>query len=387
MKYNFDQIPDRRGSGCYKWDMKPGLLPLWVADMDFEVAPCVINALQKRLDHHVYGYNIILDEWKKAYSSFYQRKYGWNLDENDLIFATGVVPVLSSAVKALTEKGDNVVVMPPVYNVFYNSIVNPGRNALEVPLVYRDGKYSMDFDGLEKAFALEKTKLCFLCNPGNPSARIWSKEELLRLADTAKRYDVIILSDEIHGPITRPGTQYVPFLGIGDIAKEVGFAGISPSKAFSLAGLQSAAAVVPSPRIRAKFEKQLNADECAEPNSFAQVAVIAALNEGDEWLEQMNEYVFANRDYAFKRINQIPGLKAVEGDATYLLWVDISELGCDGKTFEAYLEENEKVFFNAGNPYGKTGEQFIRINMGTSRENVVEAMNRLEKGAISYGRR
>lgn len=387
MKYDFDHIPDRRGTGCYKWDLKPGLLPLWVADMDFAIAPCIIEAMQKRLNHPVFGYNIILPEWKQAYASFYKRRYGWELNEEDIFFATGVVPILSSSVKALTEIGDNVVLMPPVYNVFYNSIKNPGRNALEVPLLYDGDSYQMDFDGLEKAFALEKTKLCFLCNPGNPSARIWSKEELLRLAELAKRYNVIILSDEIHGPITRPGTKYVPFLSIGEIAKEVGFAGISPSKAFSLAGLQTAAAVCPNPEIRKRFEKQLNADECAEPNTFAQAAAIAAMNEGEEWLNQMNEYVFANRDYAASIIDKIPGLHAVKGDATYLLWVDISALGCDGKTFEQYLEEHERVFFNAGNPYGKTAETFIRINMATSRENVVEAMKRLEKGALSYGRR
>ena len=387
MKYEFDRIPDRRGTGCYKYDMIPGLLPLWVADMDFAIAPEIVEAMQKRIEHPVFGYNIVLDEWKDAYRNFYARRYAWDFEKDDILFATGVVPILSSSVRGLTEVDDNVVLMPPVYNIFYNSIRNSHRNALEVPLLFDGSSYQMDFEGLEKAFALPETKLCFLCNPGNPTARIWSKDELLRLSELAKKHDVVILSDEIHGPITRPGKKYVPFLSIGEIAKEVGFAGISPSKAFNLAGLQTAAIVCANPAIKAKVDRQINTDEVAEPNSFAQVSVIAALNEGERWLGEMNQYVFANRDYAFEYIqSNIPSLKPIQGDATYLLWVDISSLGIDGAAFDAYLKEHEKVFFNAGNPYGKGGENFIRINLATSRSVVEEGLKRLENGVKSYER-
>lgn len=388
MIFDFDHLPNRRGTGCYKYDLEPDLLPLWVADMDFAIAPCIQNALAKRIEHPVFGYNIVTKQWREAYTHFYKKRYGWSFEEDDLLFVTGVVPVLSSSVRALTEIGDEVVVMPPVYNIFYNSIRNSSRIIKEVPLLFDGERYHMDYEGLEKAFASNKTKLCFLCNPGNPSARIWSKEEMLRLAELAKKHNVIILSDEIHGPITRPGMMYVPFLSIGDIAKEVGFAAISPSKAFNLAGLQSAAIVVNNPQIKAKVDRQINTDEVAEPNSFALVSTIAALNEGEPWLDEMREYVFANRDFAYDFIKKnIPELKPIKGDATYLLWVDISNVEKDDGSFDQYLRKQEGVFFNAGHVYGKGGEGFIRINLATSREIVTKALLKLQEGVNSYGRK
>ena len=299
MKYDFDEVIDRRHTGSVKWDGPDNELPMWVADMDFKAAPEIIAALHKRVDHGVYGYCGDDPEWYAAYSSYYKAAHDWNIDKGSLLFCTGVVPVLSSSVRKLTEIGDEVVVCPPVYNIFYNSIVNNARVPLEVPLLYDGSEYEIDWDGLEKAFSHPKAKLFILCNPHNPVGKIWSKDELARIAKLAKEHNVIVLSDEIHGEITPLAKPYVPFLTVGETAKEVGYAAISPTKCFNLAGIQTAAIVIDNPEIRAKVNRQINTDEVAEPNVFATVAAIAAFNEGRAWLSELRRYVFDNRAFAF----------------------------------------------------------------------------------------
>ena len=384
-RFDFDNVPDRRGTDCYKYDEEPGLLPLWVADMDFAIAPCIQNALRKRLEHPVFGYNIVSDPWREAIRGFFSRRYQWEMDPTCLRFITGVVPALSSSVRALSSVGDNVVICPPVYNIFYNSIRNNGRVIKEVPLLLNNGVYELDFDGLEEAFSKEKTTLCLFCNPGNPSSRIWSKEELSRLAELAKKHHVTILSDEIHGPVTRPGKLYVPFLTVSETAKEVGFAAFSPTKAFNIAGLQTAAIYCENPELMKKIERQINTDEVAEPNNFALVAATYAYEEGEGWLEEMLEYVYSNRDFATSTLRQaLPDIKVIEGDATYLLWVDASAKVKSSEHFVSYLKKEEKLFLNAGIAYGQGGEGYVRINLATSRKILEEALTRFIRGYMNY---
>lgn len=386
-KFNFDTIPNRYHTDCYKWDAE-GVLPLWVADMDFEVAPCIVDALRKRVEHKVYGYNIVPESWREAYQGFYRRNYNWEISKEALLFVTGVVPALSSSVRALTEVGDDVVIFPPVYNCFYSSIKNAKRTVKEVPLLYDGKTYQMDFPSIEKAFASPKAKLCILCNPGNPTSRIWTKEELIRIAELAKKHHVIILSDEIHGPISRPGTAYQPFLTSCDLAKEVGYVALSVTKAFSLAGIQTAAMIIENPSIRALVDRQINTDEVAEPNNFATVAAIAALNEGEPWLKEMNEYVFANRDFSKAYIEaQLEKAKVLDGEATYLQWVDLSAYISDSEDFVEYLKKEQGLLLNSGAHYGQAGEGFVRINLATSRAILEEALERLVKGVQAYGRK
>ena len=379
--FDFDHVPNRLGTGCYKWDEDPSLLPMHVADMDFAVAPCIVDAIKKRAEHPVFGYNIITKEWKQAYINFYQRRYDWTFEEENITFITGVVPAVTSAIRAYTEVDDPVVVFTPVYNHFYSSILNSSRKVLEVPLIYDGKSYQMDFEAIEAVFAENSLKLCVLCNPGNPTSRIWSKEELTHLAKLAKQYDVIILSDEIHGLITRPGTSYVPFLTCCEEAREIGVTTLSVSKGFNIAGLKSAAIIGYNLELLKKIDRQANKDEVAEPNSFALVAAAAALNEGEAWLDEMNEYVFDNREFAVRYIQEhMPELVPIDGDATYLLWVDISKISNDSEGFCRHLVESEHLLFNEGSVYRGKETAFIRINIATTRSILLEGLRRLEHG-------
>ncbi len=384
MKYDFDQVIDRRESKAIKWEVKENELPMWVADMDFKVAPPIIEALRKRVEHGIFGYTEGGKEWYEACCNFFRRRYGWQIKEESLLFSLGVVPTLSSSVRALTEVGDEVVVMPPVYNIFYNSIRNSHRKIVEVPLVKKDRRYAMDFAALEKAFASPNCKLCFFCNPGNPVARIWEKEEILVLIALAKKHGVIILSDEIHGQITRPGTSYVPFLTLPG-ADEVGYAAVSPTKCFNMAGLHTSAIVIPNETIRAKVNRQINTDEVAEPNAFSCVAAIAAWNESEDWLDEMRSYVFANRDYAESYIEkEIPELEAYPGDATYLMWVNCGKISANAKDFLSFLRSSTGLYLSDGGIYGEGGQSFLRMNLACPRSLLEDGLRRLKAGVKAY---
>ena len=383
----FDELVNRRGSGSIKWDVKENELPMWVADMDFKAPECVREALAKRVEHGVFGYTEPGKEWREAYVNFYHDLYHWDINPEDLIFSLGVVAIVSSSVRALTKAGDQVVVLTPVYNIFFNSIVNNKRVPVQVPLLLENGEYSLDYDGIEKAFAEEKTKLCIFCNPHNPVGKIYSAEELMRLAELARKHGVIILSDEIHGLVTRPGRPYVPFLSLSGV-NDVVYSAFSPTKAFNLAGIHTAAMAIPNQDIRALVERQLNTDEVAEPNVFSCVASIAALNEGRDWLKRMQEYVYANRDYAEDFIKKyIPELTPIHGDATYLLWVDCRKISADSGLFLDYLRQNTGLFLSKGEAYGQGGEGFIRINLACPLSRVKEGMTRLKEGVSLFLRR
>lgn len=377
---DFDELIDRRNTGSIKWDVDENELPMWVADMDFKAPPCVIDALKKRVEHGVFGYCEPNEQWRNAYVSFYRDLFDWNIDPKDLIFCLGVVAVCSSSVRALTETGDQVVVLTPVYNIFFNSIVNSHRVPVQVPLLYKEGVYSLDYEGIEKAFANPKTKLCIFCNPHNPVGKIYSKEELSKLASLARKHNVLILSDEIHGPVSIPGKRYVPFLSV-EGAEDVVYSAFSPTKAFNLAGIHTAAIAIPNPDIRKRVERQINTDEVAEPNVFSCVASIAALNEGRGWLKDLNAYVAGNRAYAMAFIQkEIPSLRPIVGEATYLFWVDANGICGDGKKLAGFLREKTGLFVSAGEPYGKGGEGFLRINLAAPRKRVEDGLSRLKKG-------
>lgn len=385
MKYDFTTFVDRKSTNSVKWDVREGELPLWIADMDFRTAPEVIEAVQKRAEQGIYGYTYPSASFFQAYISFWKDYYGFEMKEEWMAFATGVVPILSSSVRKFTSEGDKVVLLTPNYNIFFNSVVNNRRIPYEVPLIYRDGQYSIDFEGLEKAFSDEKSKMLILCNPANPVSRIWTKEELARIGELAEKYGVLVLSDEIHGPITRPGTSYVPYASVNEVNKNNSITAISPSKAFNLAGLQSALLIVPNEEIRKKAVRQINTDEVAEPNVFAALAAETALNKGRAWFEECRKVLFENRDELASFIaKEIPELKVVQGDATYLVWIDVSALKSDAKTYADFLREKTGLFVQSGEVYGKGGEQFIRINVASPAFLIRDAMARLKKGTEEF---
>lgn len=385
MKYPFDETINRRNSDSIKWDVKENELPMWVADMDFSVAPEIREALQERLSHPCYGYTAPQEDWYEAYISFFEEMHHFQMEKEELLFCTGVVPTISSTVRKLTKEGDHVVVLSPVYNIFYNSIINNNRVIHEVPLLYKNGEYEIDFENLEKAFALKETTLCIFCNPANPVSKIWSKEELERVGKLAYEHGVVVLSDEIHCEIVRPGKEYIPFASVNDINKNNCIMAIAPTKTFNLAGIQTSAIYIPNEELRKKVNRQINTDEVAEPNIFACHAAVAAFNHGREWLKEMREYVFANRDFLEEFVQeQIPNLSVVKGDATYLVWVDISKVSTDSKAFSAFLREKTGLFVSSGHVYGGNGNQFIRINVACNRKTLIDGLTRLKEGVELY---
>lgn len=385
MKYDFETVIDRRNSGSLKWDIKENEIPLWVADMDFPIAPEIKEALMKRVEHGVFGYTYSDDEWKKAYIDFNKERHNVIIPEESIFFSLGVVPTISSTVRKLTEVGDNVVVLSPVYNIFYNSIINNQRNVYEVELIRKDDQYFIDFDSLETAFKNEKTKLLILCNPANPIGRIWTKEELLKIGELAYENNVIVLSDEIHAEITRPGKTYVPFFDLSEHNRTNSVTAISVTKPFNLAGIHTSAVIIPNPEIKKKVERQLNTDEVAEPNDFSCVASIAALNKGREWLDECRSVLFSNKDHAIRYINdEIGVIHALDGDATYLLWIDCRNIAKDDIDLCSHIRETTGLILSDGKVYGKGGEGYLRMNLACPRRTLDDALNRLKEAIESY---
>lgn len=373
--YDFDSLPSRRGTASSKWMVKDDILPMWVADMDFPAAPEIVKAMQERLDHGVFGYDEITDEWYDAYIKWWDERHGFKMNKEGLIFCTGVIPAISSAVRKLTTPGEKVLIQTPVYNIFFNSIINNGCTALESPLVFDGGGYSMDMQQLEKDLSDPQVSLMLLCNPQNPGGRIWSREELAEVGRLAKKHSVIVLSDEIHCDITRPGKSYVPFLSATEECREVGICAIAPTKAFNIAGIHTAAVYSENKVLHHKMWRALNTDEAAEPNTFACVAAAAAFNNGGKWLDEMCAYVFENRRIAEEFIAEhIPRIKAVKSDATYLLWLKMPKAG-----LWRSIRDEAGLFLSDGKIYGKGGEEFLRLNLGCSRATLMEGLRRLAK--------
>ncbi len=380
-KYDFDTVIDRRNTASLKWDVQEGELPMWVADMDFMVAPEIQKALKERLNHPIYAYTYPTKDWYDSYIRFYRDRHHLDIEKDWLVFSLGVVPTISSSVRKLTNEGDHVVITTPVYNIFFNSIINNHRIPLEVPLILKDGDYYFDFDALEKAFAREDVSLFILCNPQNPVSRIWTKEELDKIGRLAKKYHVLVLSDEIHCELVRPGMEYVPFISANEVNREICVMAISVTKSFNLAGIQTSAIVITNPELRKKVVRQINTDEVAEPNILSCPAAVSSLNFGREWLDELRNVIFENRKIVEDYIGaHIPSLCAIKGDATYLVWIDASNLCPDASVFTSFLRKHTGLYVSAGGVYGKGGEGFFRLNVACPKKTLMDGLERLEKG-------
>lgn len=386
MKYHFDKMTDRRGVGSLKWDVPEGELPMWVADMDFETAPEVLEAIQARAAHGIFGYSVVTEDWYRAYMNWWKRRHGLELERDWLIFCTGVVPAISSTVRKLTTVGENVLVQTPVYNIFFNSIRNNGRNILESPLVYDGERYAVDFEDLEEKLANPQTTLMLLCNPHNPVGKIWDRETLAHIGELCAKHHVLVLSDEIHCDLTDPGCEYVPFASVSDVCRDNSITCIAPTKTFNLAGLQTAAVAVPNPVIRHKLNRGLNTDEVAEPNAFAVTAAVAAFERGEPWLEELRQYLYENKQLVRNFISEnLPEVKVVPSDATYLLWLDCSKITEDAAKLCNFIRQDSGLYLTEGEEYGGCGRQFIRMNTACPRQRLSDGLNRLKKSVEAYG--
>ncbi len=380
MKYDFVTETDRRSTFSLKWDVADNELPMWVADMDFQTAPCVRNALMERLENGVFGYTIIPDDWKKAYVNWWEKRHAFKMNEEWLIFCTGVVPAISSTVRKLTTPGENVLIMTPVYNIFYNSILNNGCHVLESPLAYVDGVYSIDWKNLEACMANPQTSLMILCNPHNPTGNIWSAEELSRIGEMASKNHVVVLSDEIHCDLCDKGYEYVPFASVSEACRENSITCIAPTKAFNIAGLQTAAVSVPNPSLRHKVWRALNTDEVAEPNAFAVDAAIAAFNEGAEWLDELRLVLEDNKKTVREFVKkELPQITVVDSHATYLLWLDCSKITDDTGVLCDEIRKKTGLYLSAGEEFGGNGKTFIRMNTATQKNRLLDGLERLDK--------
>ena len=382
MKYNFDEIIPRRGTNSYKWDSAgdEDVLPMWVADMDFRTAPPVVEALRKRVEHGIFGYVRVPDAYYAAVTNWFARRHDWQIEKEWIIYTTGVVPALSAVIKALTAPGDKVMVQTPVYNCFFSSIRNNGCGMIANPLIYRNGTYQIDFADLEQKAADPSVKVLLLCNPHNPAGRVWTKQELTRIGDICIRNNVWVVADEIHCELVFPGHTYIPFASISQEFLMHSVTCTSPSKAFNLAGLQIANIISADTDIRTKIDKAININEVCDVNPFGVEALMAAYNDGEEWLEELKQYLFANYNYLRVYFEEyLPEFPVATLEGTYLVWADCSVLNQSSDETVKTLLEKEKLWVNEGSLYGEAGEGFIRINIACPRQQLIEGLNRLRR--------
>ena len=385
MTYDFDRLKDRKNTGSLKWDVKENELPMWVADMDFETAPPVLEAIKARAAHGVFGYSIIPDEWYDAYIRWWKGRHDFTFQKDWLVFCTGVVPAISSIVRKLTTPAEKVLIQTPVYNIFFNSILNNGRQALEAPLAYQNGSYIIDFEDLEQKLADPQTTLMILCNPHNPVGKIWDRETLARIGELCFKHHVVVVSDEIHCDLTDPGCGYVPFASASELCQKNSITCLAPTKAFNLAGLQTAAVAVPDENLRHKVWRGLNTDEVAEPNAFAIPAAVAAFTQGGDWLDALREYIYQNKTLVKEFIAaNLPQVTLVPSQATYLLWLDCSGLTQNAGDLAAFIRKQTGLYLSAGEQYGGNGREFLRMNIACPRELVKDGLSRLRQGIEAF---
>ena len=381
--YDFDSIIDRRSTDSFKWDVGENELPMWVADMDFAAAPEIVEAFSKRLKHGIFGYCKLNDEWYDAYTEWWKRRHGLEMDRDGLIFASGVVPAILSVVKHLTSPGDRIIMLTPMYNHFYSCISENGRRIEEVELVYNGEGYSIDFDKLEAAMKNSDSHLMIFCNPQNPTGTIWSREEIYRIGELCRRYDITVISDEIHCDIITPGKEYVPFASVSENCRDISITCIAPTKAFNLAGLQSAALYVYQEELRKRVSFAVQRDELSMPNTFASAAAVAAFTKGEAWLSELNEYIYENKKAVNEYLNnELSGIKAVKGDAAYLMWLDCTALDIGSRKLSKMIREKSGLYLMSGSYYGKGGNGFLRMNVACPRALLYDGLNRL-KAAVS----
>ena len=394
MTYDFDKIIQRRGTNCVKWDevSDNDTIPMWVADMDFETAPCIMQALQERLQHGCFGYTFVPESYYDATIKWFQHRHGWTIDRSSFIYTSGVVPAISAIIKAMTAQlptvncqlsTPKVLVQTPVYNCFFSSIRNNGCVLAENPLRMENHRYLIDWDDFEKNCADPAVKVFLLCNPHNPAGRVWTREELEKMGSICLKHGVFVISDEIHCEFTMPGHTYTPFASLSEDFAMNSAVCLSPSKAFNIAGLQIANIIVKDADIRKKVDKAININEVCDVNPFGVIALQAAYTpEGEVWLNELCQYIDGNYQLAKKMLEEaLPHCPVTTLEGTYLLWLNIASTGKTSQQVADDLMQHHQVYVNPGTMYGETaGEGYIRINLATRRSLVEEGIRRIISG-------
>ena len=386
MKYDFDELIDRRGTGCVKWDENsdPDVIPLWVADMDFKAAPAIQEAIRKRAAHGVFGYAHVGEDYYKAVISWFRRRHNWTIHREEILYTTGVVPAMSVAIKALTMPGEKVLILSPDYNCFFSSVRNNGCEVLETVLRRTGNTFEVDFEDFETKCADEKTTVFLLCNPHNPCGRVWTKAELECMNDICMKHGVKVVSDEIHCELVMPGYQFQPFAAVSEACRQNSVILNSPSKSFNIAGLQAANIICAQPEWHRRLDRAININEVCDLNPFGPVALIAAYNESEGWLNALNEYLWGNyQALCTFAAEHFPKWKICRLEGTYLPWIDITAIGLSAQDYCDHLLNEAKVWVNPGTMYGPvSGEGYIRMNIACPRSRLLEALERIKKVSL-----
>jgi cysteine-S-conjugate beta-lyase len=383
MMWDFDEIIPREGTGSIKYDLRreifgnPDVIPMWVADMDFRTPDFILKALETRLAHGIMGYTFRTPEYFSSIATWVLISHGWKIENDWICFSPGIVPALNLCTLAFTRPGDSIIVQPPVYTPFFSAVESHGRNLVINPLREQDGKWVMDFEGLESMVS-EKTKMIILSNPHNPVGRAWTEEELRQLAGICLRNNVLILSDEIHSDLVLPGNRHMPVAGLSDEIAEITVTCMAPSKTFNLAGLSTSSVIISNPVLRKYFSNKIEHLHVGYGNIFGTVASVAAYSEGREWLGELLEYIDKNVNLVMDRCRQsIPGIIPVRPEATYMIWLDCRKLGMKGPELSDFFINKAGIGLNEGSQFGHGGEGFMRMNIAAPRSVVEKAMDRL----------
>lgn len=385
MRYDFNEQINRRGTNSVKWDLADeDVLPMWVADMDFRVAPCITDALLRRVENGVFGYVTVPNHYYNSIVKWFWRRHNWKMEPEWIIYTSGVIPALSAIIKAMTNPDDKVLVQTPVYNHFFSSIRNNGCRANCSPLkevIGEDGipTYEVNWEDFEERAADPATKVFVLCNPHNPAGRVWKEDELRRMGDICLKHNVFVISDEIHCEIVLPEYKYIPYASLGEEYQKNCAVCTSPSKAFNIAGLHIANITIEDEEIRKRVDKAININEVCDVPVFGVEALIAAYNEGGDWLNQLCEHIGGTYRFVQNYFKEnMPQLPVTKLEGTYLMWVNCKATGLTGKEFCEQLLEKERLWFNEGDIYGAAGQDYFRINIACPRPQIYEALTRLK---------
>ena len=388
MKYDFDRRIDRTGTASYKWDQseklfgRSDILPLWVADMDFEPPKEVVDAIKSRAEHGIYGYTVRTQGYYDAITGWLSRRHGWRIEQEWLSSSPGVVPALSLAVQTFTEPGDGVILQSPVYYPFYDVIRMNGRSVVDNPLILRDGRYEIDFALLEEQ-AAGGAKLLLLCSPHNPGGRVWTRAELEQIAEICTKHGVFVVADEIHHDLVFSGHKHIPYALLSEACAQNSITCIAPSKTFNLAGLQAAAVVIPNADIRNKYNAALKTLSIHMESYFGLTATEASYAHGDEWLDQLLVYLEGNRDALLAYVKEhLPQVKAMSPEGTYMVWMDCTAISNKPQELKQLMFDKAGVAFSEGSVFGKQGEGYLRVNLACPRSLLMQA---LDKFAAAVG--
>jgi cystathionine beta-lyase len=396
MKYDFDREIDRKGTQSVKWEYVPNethtdmdptnqffgedrMLPMWVADMDFPAPPAVIDAMKKRAEHGIFGYTTPSDSYFQAVEDWMRRRHGWEIDRKWIVTTPGVIPGLKAMVRTFSAKGEKVLIQPPVYHPFYHVIEDNERALATNPLIYENHTYTMDYADLEEKLADPLVKMAILCNPHNPIGRVWNKEELTRFGELCLAHDVLVASDEIHCDLLFKGVKFTPFATLGEAFAQNAIVCTAGSKTFNLAGLHHSNIIIPNPDLRKAFIEALERSSTFGSNLFGLAALEAAYNEGEEWLDQLLDYLDDSRQYLEETITEhIPQIKVVKPEGTYLVWLDCRGLGLDKEGLQKFMREEARLCLDEGYIFGPEGEGFERMNIACPRSILVDALARIK---------